>query len=496
MSAIRQSDAARELLQRREIRRSFSRWCEYSIAPMRPAKHHRLIISALDDILNCRTPEKNIMLFLPPGSAKSTYASDLFPPYAMTRGNIKIIGVSNTDDLAKDFSRRVRSRILQSGPILGYGLDREEEGLWSTTNGCAYKAAGAGATITGFRADIAVLDDLIRGRLQANSETQRDKLWHWFHDDFRSRLKPQAITILINTRWHQDDISGRLLDTEGADWKVISIPAECNSHDDPLGRKIGQFLWEDDDYGYAEAIRQRKKRTPAATWNSLYQQSPTAEEGDYFRKDWLIPYKTAPKNLSVYGASDYATKDGGGDWTVHIVVGVDPDGELYLLDLWRDQTTPDVWISAFCGLVKRWGPIEWAEESGQILSSVGSYLKAAIRKSGAYTFRRQFASKADKSQRAQSIRGRMAERGLHVPKSAPWYPAFEAELLSCWSGKHDDQADALGLVGQLLDHVLEPDAATDERKKQPAVVPINGGAIIDVGRILEEHRRARREDRE
>jgi predicted phage terminase large subunit-like protein len=118
--------------------------------------------------------------------------------------------------------------------------------------------------------------------------------------------------------------------------------------------------------------------------------------------------------------------------------------------LWRGQTDTARWIDAWCDLVTKWEPIEWGEEGGQIRGAVGPFIDQRAKERGAYTFRRQLPSKADKSVRAQPIRGLMSMRGLHVPTSEPWYPEFRAELLSFPAGKHDDQVDALGLVGQII----------------------------------------------
>ena len=143
----------------------------------------------------------------------------------------------------------------------------------------------------------------------------------------------------------------------------------------------------------------------------------------------------------------------GGDYTVHVVVGVDAENRMYLLDLWRGQTSSDVWIEAWCDLVRKWRPAFWAEEHGQIISGVGPFLQRRAIERQAYTVREQFVSRGDKAVRAQSMRGRMAMLGLYVRQGAPWFADLRAELLSFPAGKHDDQVDALGLVGQLLDRI-------------------------------------------
>ena len=191
-------------------------------------------------------------------------------------------------------------------------------------------------------------------------------------------------------------------------------------------------------------------------WSALYQQRPAPEEGDYFKAAWLKSYDKPPARdtMRVYGGSDYAVTADGGDYTVHIVVGLDPDGRMYLLDLWRKQTASDDWIEAFCNLILEWKPMSWAEEQGQIKAGVGPFLDRRQRERQAYVYRDAFPARGDKAVRAQSIRGRMALEELYVPTGASWYPAFRSELLSFPAGKHDDQVDALGLVGQLLDRML------------------------------------------
>lgn len=399
------------------------------------------------------------MVFMPPGSAKSTYTSDLFPPWYLAQGRDRsIIAASNTADLAQSFSRRVRGRIREHGATLGYGLEREAEELWTTTNGGQYRAAGVGGVITGLRADLAVIDDPIRSREDADSEVRRNRVWEWFQDDLVTRLRPGAGVVLVQTRWHEDDLAGRLLEREAGRWRVLSLPAIAESPDDPLGRAPGQPLWGDDEYGYGADLLRKRETAEARTWAALYQQRPAPAEGSYFLRHWIVPESRLPERdeLHVYGASDYAVTEGGGDFTVHVVVGQDRDDRLWLLDLWRGQTASDVWAEAFIDLVLKWRPLGWAEETGQIRAAMGPLLERRMRERQAYVARRQFPTRGDKSVRAQSIRGRMALDGLRIPAAAPWRAEFEAELLGFPAGKHDDQVDALGLIGQILDVMATP----------------------------------------
>ena len=263
-------------------------------------------------------------------------------------------------------------------------------------------------------------------------------------------------------------MAGRLLadmEKDGDKWDVISLPAIAED-DDPLGRAVGEPLWPE--WEDAANLDRKRRAVGPRDWSALYQQRPAPEDGDYFKAEWLKPYDIAPdpKLMRVYGGSDYAVTADGGDYTVHVVVGIDPDGRMFLLDLWRKQASSDEWIEAFCDLVIKWKPIGWAEETGQIRAGVGPYIDRRQRERMAYVSREQFPTRGDKAVRAQSIRGRMALEGLYVPTSAPWYPGLRSELLSFPAGKHDDQVDALGLVGQLLDRMtsgLRP--AEPERPK-------------------------------
>jgi len=264
----------------------------------------------------------------------------------------------------------------------------------------------------------------------------------------------------MNTRWHEEDVAGRVLqqiERKEIRGRVISISAIAEA-DDPLGRKPGELLWDDPEgYNYGAFLKARQRETSPMMWSALYQQRPAPEEGDYFKADWLKTYETAParETLMVYGASDYAVTADGGDFTCHLVVGLDPEGRMYVLDLWRKQASPDVWIDAFCDLVSLWKPMMWAEEQGQIKASLGPFLDRRQRERKAYVWRKPFPTRGDKSVRAQSIRGRMALEGLYLPSSASWVSALRSELLSFPTGKHDDQVDALGLIGQLLD-IIQP----------------------------------------
>ena len=262
----------------------------------------------------------------------------------------------------------------------------------------------------------------------------------------KSRLKPGGRIVIISTRWHEDDLCGRLLaelDRGGGDiWDTLILPAIAEEND-PLDRRAGEFLWDDDpDYDYSDFLRQQLATQPPMNWAAMFMQRPAPASGDFFKIEWLKPYDRAPdtKSLRTYAATDYAVTSKGGDYTVHIVVGIDPENNLYVLDLWRAQASPDVWVEKMLDLAKKWKPISWAEEVGQIRASVGPFIERRMTERKIPLYRQQFPTRHDKAVRAQAIRGRMSLAGLHVPVRAPWYAAFQQELLTFPAGKHDDKS--------------------------------------------------------
>jgi hypothetical protein len=300
-----------------------------------PAAHHHLIIGEIESFLD--SDDEVLLLFAPPGSAKSTYVSILFPSHYLARfPRNSILAATHSVEFAQRWGRRVRNDIAAHAQLLGIELaaDSQASDRWALRTGGEYYGVGAGTGISGFRADLGLGDDFFGSREDAWSETVREKRWEWYRDDFSARLKPGAKRILMNTRWHEEDVAGRVLEQikQGVvRGRVISIPAIAEA-DDVLGRKPGEYLWDDPDgYNYGEFLRARQRESIPMMWSALYQQRPAPEEGEYFKAAWLRPCTMVPAKdtLAIYGASDYAVTANGGDYTVHVVVGVDPDGRMY-----------------------------------------------------------------------------------------------------------------------------------------------------------------------
>jgi len=488
--------AASELLRRRAARSSLIGYAKYIEVPGAPvdetdedsedflpvettlAAHHELILAAADRCIS--RPYGRTMLFLPPGSAKSTYGSIVVPSYAMgKKPNYRVIAASYGSDLARKMGRRTRSIVKQRAyqALFDTSLSSDSSAAdeWALTNGSEYMSGGILSGMTGNRAHFLVIDDPIKGRQQADSEQTRKTTYDAYEDDLKTRLVPGGSIMLIQTRWHEMDIAGQILPEnyngesgviacrDGMDWEVICIPARAERHDDPLGRKAGEYLWTEwfDQKHWAQFERNPR------TWAALYQQRPAPDEGDYFKREWIKIIDELPplKTLNVYGGSDYAVTADGGDYTVHAVVGIGYDDKLYLLDLWRKQSASDEWIEAFCDLVIKWKPIGWAEETGQIKSALGPQIDARQRARKAYVHREVFPTRGgNKAVRAQAIRGRMALDGLYVSRSASFLADFIRELLTFPVGVNDDQVDALGLIGQLLNKMF---AKTEPKQPDP-----------------------------
>lgn len=460
-------------LQIRKSLTSWAIWCGFH-----PAPHHALLIAELEALARGDDGVDTLLVFMPPGSAKSTYVNMLFPSWFMaTEKKANIITASHSSELAERFGRKTRNLITEHSDMLGLSLSGDSTAAyrWASDEGGEYYAVGVGVGIAGFRARLGIIDDPFGSREDAESARIRQKTWDWYIDDFSSRLVPGAKRVIMHTRWHDDDLAGRIerqLTQLGRPFRKLVLAAEAGV-DDPLGRKPGEMLWDDPTgYNYGEFLRIKKAESSPRTWASLYQQNPIPDEGDYFKAEWLIPVMTLPdrNTMRIYGASDYAVTADGGDYTVHVVVGVDPDGKLWLLDLWRAQASSDEWVEAFCDLVRKWKPLEWAEETGQIRAGVGPFLDRRMRERQAYVKRTQFPTRGDKAVRAQSIRGRMALDGLRVPAAASWRSDFVSELMRFPAGVHDDQVDALGLCGQLLDRMV-----SGSRPDPNAIKPVRTG---------------------
>lgn len=461
-----QVEAARELLARRRGRVSFADFCRYVAPDEPPANHHLLICDIADRIVSGEC--KRSIILMPPGSAKSTYATVRFPAYYLGRLKKKgVICASYNDTLATQFGKKTRNLLkTQEAQNLFPGLkltsDSQAKGEWETEDAGFYFSVGIGGGVTGRRADLGIIDDPIRGRKDADSQLVRDNCWSWYIDDFRTRLKPGASIVIILTRWHQDDLVGRILNEDwegesgtqkgrdGEDWEVVCLPAQARE-DDVLGRKPGEWLWTE---WFSEDWWEQTKATVLQTgtrsWNSLYMQTPTDEAGGYFKREWFQRYRIGESpNTHNFQSSDFATRDDDGDYTEFGVFGVDTNQNLYVLDWWYKQATTEVWIDAQLDQYKKWSCFACFGETGQIRRSVEPFQKMRARQRKIYPRFEWIARTGDKASMARSFQGLASAGMVYIPR-CEWGDRLIDQLCKFPNGKHDDAVDVCALMAMAI----------------------------------------------
>ena len=405
---------------------------------------------------------------MPPGSAKSTYVSALFPPWALAQDPTQsIIAASHTAELAERWGRRVRNLVAEHGMALGYGIaaDNQAAGRWATSAGGEYYAAGVGGSITGRRADLTIIDDPVRSQEDADSETIRDKTWEWYRADLITRLKPGAAIVLVQTRWHEDDLAGRILEAEGdrkngGAWEVIRLPALAELLD-PLGRDPGGALWPE--WEPEDQLQRKRGILAPRQWLALYQQRPTAEEGSYFKREWFRHYTDVPERMTIYMSGDFAVTEGDGDYTELAVWGVDSLDNVYVLDWWDGQASSDRWADEFLRLIQRWKPVTFIGESGPIRRAMEPLLARMMRDARTYTVLEWLSHGSAKDVNARTFQALMANGRIYWPKTE-WAERVQDQLLRFPGGKYDDAVDTCSLFGRYIDRTW---AATPAAAPKP-----------------------------
>lgn len=237
-----------------------------------------------------------------------------------------------------------------------------------------------------------------------------------------------------NTRWHEDDLAGRLLESEGDQWEVLDLPAISEA---------GEALWPE--WYPVEALERIKATVGPREWSALYQQKPQPDEGTFFKREWFPAWDNLPP-LQFYGTSDYAVTDGGGDYTVHRIWGVAPDGTIYRVDGWRGQTTSDVWIEEKLNLIAKYKPLAWFGEGGVIQKAIEPMLKRRMQERRIFCRLEWLSSVSDKPTRARSFQAMAASGRVKFEPDADL-----SEFLVFPAGKHDDDVDTASLIGRAID---------------------------------------------
>lgn len=479
------------------------------------ALHHRVILQAIQECID--TDFGRLMIFAPPGSAKSSYTSVVTPAWAMARKpGFRVIMTSYGSDLAERMSRRCRSICLDPRHISIWedqpklNTDQRSVSDWQLSNGSGMVAGGILSGITGNRADLLLIDDPVKGREDADSEPLQIKTMAAYKDDLLTRLKPRASVIIIQTRWNERDLSGQLLPEDyagesgmiecrdGQTWRVLNIPAEAEYADDPLGRASGEFLWPEW-FPAKHWLNYKNDPSGQRTWNALFQQRPTAADGIEFKREsfrWYDPDIPAgtpghymdpklgpqgqrggrPKALVNYGGTDFATKeDRKADFTEHGVAGRDSLGGLWFLDWWFKQTTSDKYIEPMLQMMDRNRARRWAHEGGTIGNAIGPAIRDAMRvaiRDGKHVCPiEELTSIKSKAVKLISFQAKAAAGMVYLPVNRAWAERLVAQLLAFPSGRWDDAADTAGLIGRLIDKMM--DARENKPEPRPELKPFS-----------------------
>lgn len=427
-----------------------------------PQRFHKVICAALEELESGRI--KRLIISLPPRHGKTQLASKMFPAWFAGRNPHKslIFGTYN-EKFAGDIGRSVRDTMLshayaQVFPDVTLKNDSQASDRLQTSQGGLLAFVGRGGTTTGRGGDVLVIDDPLKDRQEADSPTIRDTLWQWFTQVIASRLMDQDGRImLIQTRWHQDDLVGRLTDPtnsyydgdEAAEWHIIDLPAlAVDEEKDALQRKPGEALWPE---RFGRDFLLGVQRRDARGFSALYQGRPSPAGGTFFSIKWLDTYRPndLPKNLRVYCASDHAVAlKQSSDKTVLLAVGVDEDDTIWVLPdlIWRQMTAEQA-VEAMIRMMRAHKPVFWWAERSHISRSLGPFLRKRMLETSTYCSIIEMQPIADKQTRAQSIQGRMAMHRLRFPERAPWWPAARDQLLKFPFDSHDDFVDALAYIG-------------------------------------------------
>ena len=414
------------------------------------AQHHELIISRLEAVE--RSEISRLMIFQPPRHGKSLIASGIFPAWYLGRHPERhVIFATYGQELSDDFGRRVRNFILDPVheavfPRCRLSEDSTAAHRFNTTQGGAYYAVGRGGPITGRGAHLLLLDDPIKDHEEANSETIRKALHEWFASVAYTRLMPGAAIVLIQTRWHEDDLAGWLLrEHQAENWEVLSLPAIAE-HDEAF-RKEGEALWPER-FPLAELERIRSAIGGKA-WTSLYQQRPAAAEGAVFRRDWWQSYRP-PLTISLsrtVQSWDTAFKKGAeNDFSVCTTWGAAENG-FYLLHLWRGRVEFPELKRVLASLAEQWKPDAILVED----RASGQSLIQELRLDNSLPVL-PVKVDSDKLARAQAVTPLVEAGRVFLPESPPWLSDFLDELAAFPSGVHDDIVDS---TTQALNYLRE-----------------------------------------
>lgn len=379
------------------------------------------------------------MLFVPPRHGKSSMVTVRYPVWRLEREPEKrIIVAAYNQTLANKFSRQARRIAVER---INVSEERTAVEEWETVEGGGFRAIGVGGGITGQGGHLIVIDDPVKNREEASSEVYREKVWEWYTDDLYTRLEPGGAIILIQTRWHEDDLAGRILQSEDVgNWTVVSLPAEAEEGD-LLGREIGQALCEE---RYPKEVLERIHRVLGSrSYHALYQQSPQPDEGGMFKRHWFEIVKKAPAEARRIRYWDFAATEGAGAFTAGVKMAYH-EGIYYIEDVIRGQWSTEQREK----IMKQAAILDDKSNSSQVSiwfeqepgSSGVDAMKATIRLMTGHDIH------ADKVTGAKELRWSImegpAEAGDIKLVLGSWNNVWLDEMCTVPNSKYRDQADA------------------------------------------------------
>lgn len=430
------------------------------------------------------TTDGRLIISMPPQEGKSQRASRSFPLWALTQNpNLRIAITSYEANVARRWGRAIRDDIRNT-PDLGLtirdDLAAQHEWQLAGRDGGVY-TAGVGGALTGRPVDLLIIDDPVKDREQADSPTYRDRVWDWWTDTARTRLAPGAPVILILTRWHEDDLAGRLLTAEGDQWEVLAIPAQCENPDtDPLGRELGEFMvsargrtrdqWE-----------QIKAGSPTRTWAALYQQHPVPAEGAVWKAPWIEAFRATSGEVHhrlarvIVSVDPAATAKNTSDYTGIVVAGMDSTHHAWVLDDRTLRGSPLEWGAAAWDAVYDWDATELVIEDNQGGDMVVEVLRTAYTHVATRRGHLRHTPKitrvhatASKRVRAEAVAAYYeVGRVHHAADGTDRLHQLEQQMLS-WTGdgKSPDRIDALvHALDVLFTSAPNPMVATTRRRR-------------------------------